>query len=127
MDQLQHHIEKAMPKAEVPELKTLHGSFIKPKPKNEVLILPSPTPSGDQLMHEIEQRQNFKNPIGQSMGFKNGFSLPPPPPVHMRPPPTPPPLENIPQPLKSIEKNPALVNDLKVKGWFNLPNSYTYF
>ena len=118
MDQLQHHIEQAMPKAEVPELKTLHGSFIKPKPKNEVLILPSPTPSGDQLMHEIEQRQNFKNPISNSITFQTGFTLPPPPPVHMRPPPTPPPLDQIPQPRKTIELNPELVHDLKVKGWF---------
>ena len=64
MDHLQQHIELAIPKTESNEQTLFQNAFLKPKPKGEVLILPSPTPSGDQLMHEIEQR----NPI-----FKGRF------------------------------------------------------
>lgn len=136
MDHLQQHIEQAMPKNEAIEQSIFQNSFLKPKLKGEVLILPSPTPSGDQLMHEIEQRNPiFKaiapmpTPMRQPLSFSKTLSsslnvinttvnsaVPPPPPIHIRSPPTPPPLDKLKTAQKRLKFNPDRINEYKVKG-----------
>ena len=144
MDHLQQHIEHIIPKNETLDPSAASSSLS--KVKGEVLILPSPTPSGDQLMHELGKRNHmFKSispmPLGTPSAHNPGPTLefsapPPPPPFQIKSPPTPPPLEKL-KMVQKIKFNPDNINDYKVKGkvrnkiWsimiqFSLPNLYNY-
>ena len=121
MDHLQQHIEQAIPKADGMDSPSffVNNHFVKQKPKGEVLILPSPTPSGDQLMHDIKQG----NPICKTIRPGNNLTPialpllpPPPPPHHIRSPPTPPPLDKLQSRPKVVNFNPEKINEYKVKG-----------
>jgi len=134
MDKLQTHIERSLPTrnqhpgngmmaqaANQEKFQVRNSPFIRlnNEIKTEpVMIAPSPVPTGDQTMVDIEQRNRQKmRPVARVEKLVQKFenhSVLAPPPIHFKAPPTPPPVEHL-ENTSVLKFEPERISEYKVK------------